>query len=153
MNYWLVKTEPSVYSIADLKRDKSTAWTGVRNYQARNFMREMKVGDLVLLYHSNATPSGVVGIGHVLSAAKADPTQFESGSEYFDPKASELEPRWFCPEVGFKSQFGALVSLDELRQNSGLSDLLLLKRGSRLSVIPVSEKHFRIIETLGERGR
>jgi predicted RNA-binding protein with PUA-like domain len=94
MKHWLVKTEPDVYSIDDLKRDRKTEWTGVRNYQARNFLREMHVGDMVLVYHSNAEPSGVVGVGKVVRLAEADPTQFDKKSEYYEPKATKEAPRW-----------------------------------------------------------
>lgn len=149
MAYWLVKTEPHVYSIDDLKRDGVTAWTGVRNYQARNFLRQMQVGDRVVIYHSNAKPPGVAGIATVKNLAKPDPTQFDTASEYYDASASTEAPRWFCPDVGFCSKFRNLISLDELRAQRSLEGLLLLQRGSRLSVIPLSEEHFRVIETLG----
>jgi len=145
MKHWLVKTEPHVYSIDDLKRDKKTAWTGVRNYQARNFLQQMVVGDQVLIYHSNAEPPGVVGIAKVAAVAKPDLTQFDKKSEFFDPKASVAKPRWFCPDVSFVKRLPAMVSLDDLRQNKALEGLLLLQKGSRLSVIQVSERHFRAI--------
>jgi len=145
MAYWLVKTEPHVYSIDDLQRDKFTAWTGVRNYQARNFLREMKRGDIVLIYHSNAEPPGVVGIASVKNEAKPDPTQFEQDGEYFDPAATKENPRWFCPDLAFLKKLPKMVSLEELRNNRDLDGLALLQRGSRLSVIPVSDKHFAII--------
>jgi predicted RNA-binding protein with PUA-like domain len=145
MNYWLVKTEPHVYSIDDLLRDKVTSWTGVRNYQARNYLRQMEVGDLVLVYHSNAEPPGVVGIAKVKSLAKPDPTQFDKTSEYFDPAATDLKPRWFCPDLSFVKKLRAMVPLDVLRNTKELDGLLLLKRGSRLSVIPVSREHFDLI--------
>ena len=149
MAYWLVKTEPEVYSIDDLARDGSTDWTGVRNYQARNFLKEMSVSDKVLVYHSNAEPSGVAGLAKVVGKAKPDKTQFDPKSEYFDGKATKDDPRWFCPEVGFVKKFRRLLPLDELRRSKALAGLLLLQRGSRLSVIPVSEKHFKEILELG----
>jgi predicted RNA-binding protein with PUA-like domain len=152
MNYWLVKTEPHVYSIDDLRRDKKTEWTGVRNYQARNFLQQMRVGDSVIVYHSNAEPPGVVGIATVKTAAVPDPTQFDKKSEYFDPKSTETSPRWFCPVVSFSEKLPTMVSLEELRQNTLLEGLELLKRGSRLSVIPVSEKHFRLIVAMSRKG-
>lgn len=145
MNYWLVKTEPDVYSIEDLRRDSYTAWTGVRNYQARNFLTSMRVGDRVLIYHSNAKPPGVVGIGIVKSEAQADETQFDKRGEYYDPKASRAKPRWFCPDIEFLEAFSTMVTLDELREEPALTELLLLQRGSRLSVIPVVENHFKKI--------
>jgi predicted RNA-binding protein with PUA-like domain len=153
MAYWLVKTEPHVYSIDDLKRDKVTEWTGVRNYQARNFLKQMAVGDCVLVYHSNAEPPGVVGIATVKRIAKPDPTQFDRASEYYDPAASDEEPRWYCPDIAFSKRFGEMVTLDSLRGNKALEGLLLLQRGSRLSVIPVSEKHFSVIESMGSMGK
>jgi len=152
MGWWLVKTEPDVYSIDDLARDTSTLWTGVRNYQARNFLRQMKRGERVLVYHSNAEPSGVVGVATVRRESAPDPTQFDRSSEYFDPKATEESPRWFCPDLKFSKKFPAMVSLDALRKSKVLEGLLLLQRGSRLSVIPVSERHFEAIVTLGSKG-
>jgi len=149
MRYWLVKTEPEVYSIDDLARDKKTLWTGVRNYQARNFLRSMKRKDAVLIYHSNAEPPGVVGIAEVRAEDRPDPTQFDPSSEYFDPKATEKEPRWFCPEVSLVRKLSRQVSLDQLRGNKSLNGLMLLQKGSRLSVIPVSEQHFRAIISMG----
>lgn len=149
MAYWLVKTEPEVYSIDDLARDGSTDWTGVRNYQARNFLKEMSVSDKVLVYHSNAEPSGVAGLAKIVGKAKPDKTQFDPKSEYFDGKATKDDPRWFCPEVGFVKKFRRLLALEELRRSKALAGLLLLQRGSRLSVIPVSEKHFKEILELG----
>jgi predicted RNA-binding protein with PUA-like domain len=150
MAFWLVKTEPDVYSIDDLKRDRSTDWTGVRNYQARNYLREMKIGDHVLVYHSNAEPPGVVGTAAVLKAAAPDKTQFDPRSEYFDEKSTKEAPRWFCPEIKFLRKLHRIVPLEELRAEKGLSGLLLLQKGSRLSVIPVSEKHFTSIVSLAE---
>jgi predicted RNA-binding protein with PUA-like domain len=142
MKYWLAKTEPDVYSIDDLARDRKTLWTGVRNYQARNFLREMKRKDVVLIYHSNAEPPGLAGIAEVSKEDVADPTQFDKSGEYYDPKASVEQPRWFCPEVAFVKKLPELASLDCLRAQKSLEGLLLLQKGSRLSVIPVSERHF-----------
>lgn len=149
MAYWLVKTEPHVYSIDDLKRDKVTEWTGVRNYQARNFLKQMAVGDSVLVYHSNAEPPGVVGVASVKTVAAPDPTQFDTTSEYFDPAASKDQPRWFCPKLSFQAKLKQMVTLDALRQSRALEGLVLLQRGSRLSVVPVSERHYRAIEKMG----
>jgi predicted RNA-binding protein with PUA-like domain len=145
MTYWLVKTEPDVYSIADLQRDGSTEWTGVRNYQARNFLQAMKRGDKVLIYHSNAEPPGVVGVGVVARVAQPDTTQFDKKSEYYDAKASKEKPRWFAPLIAFEREFGRILALDELRGRKALEGLLLLQRGTRLSVIPVEEGHFKEI--------
>jgi predicted RNA-binding protein with PUA-like domain len=145
MAYWLVKTEPDVFSIDDFARTKVTDWTGVRNYQARNFLKAMKVGEEVLVYHSNAQPPGVVGLAKVHKEALADQTQFDQASEYFDPKATRDKPRWFCPDLKFVRKLDRPMPLDELRTFKVLSGLLLLERGSRLSVIPVSDKHFHAI--------
>ena len=142
IRYWLMKSEPDVYSIDDLQRDGKTPWTGVRNYQARNFMRdEMRVGDLVLFYHSNAEPPGVAGLGRVCSAAYPDFTARDHKSEYFDPKASDENPIWMLVEVAFVRKFKQVISLDELRADPRLRDMLVLKRGMRLSVQPVDAAH------------
>lgn len=151
MAAWLVKTEPDVYSIDDLARDKVTDWTCVRNYQARNFLVEMKVGDDVLIYHSNAEPSGIVGLARVSREARPDKTQFDSKGDYFDPKATRESPRWFCPDVKFVRKFTRQIPLDELRNCKGLDGFALLQRGTRLSVIPVSERHFRTIQSMVSR--
>jgi predicted RNA-binding protein with PUA-like domain len=150
MKYWLAKTEPDVYSIDDLARDGKTLWTAVRNYQARNFLREMKRKDLVLIYHSNAEPPGLAGIAEVSAEDVADPTQFDKAGEYYDPKATREQPRWFCPEVRFVKKLPELVSLDRLRAQKSLNGLLLLQRGSRLSVIPVSKEHFHAMLELSK---
>jgi predicted RNA-binding protein with PUA-like domain len=139
---WLMKSEPEVYSIDDLERDGRTAWTGVRNYQARNFMRDrMRVGDTVLFYHSNAEPSGVAGVGRVASAPYADPTQFDPRHEAHEPRATREKPVWMLVEVAFEEKFTRLVSLAELRAEPRLAGLLVLQRGSRLSIQPVSPGH------------
>jgi predicted RNA-binding protein with PUA-like domain len=148
MKYWLIKTEPQVYSIKDLERDKRTWWTEVRNYQARNYLKEMRVKDQVLVYHSNSQPSAVVGIAEVSKLAEADATQFDRSSEVYDPKASEETPRWFCPEIRFVSGGKREVSLQELRERRELKDMILLQRGSRLSVQPVSRHEFECIREL-----
>jgi predicted RNA-binding protein with PUA-like domain len=150
MKYWLVKTEPDVYSIDDLAREGKTLWSGVRNYQARNFLREMKLGDKLLIYHSNAEPPGVAGIGEICQEHIPDPTQFEEGGEYFDPKSTTVNPRWSCPQVGFVKKLPHLVPLQALREEESLKGLLLLQPGTRLSVIPVSEDHFRAIIAMGK---
>jgi predicted RNA-binding protein with PUA-like domain len=148
MAYWLVKTEPEVYSIDDLERDGRTLWTEVRNYQARNYLKNMMVGDELLVYHSNATPSGVAGIARVSAAAVPDPTQFDKKSEVFDPKASLDAPRWFAPEVEFIRKGGGFLPLAELRGIKALKDMELLRKGSRLSVQPVTPDEFRVISRL-----
>ncbi|MEK2644849.1 EVE domain-containing protein [Bdellovibrio sp. BCCA] len=150
MKYWLMKSEPDVYSIDQLHKDKTTPWEGVRNYQARNYMqKDMQVGDLVLFYHSNAEPPGVAGIAKVSKLAFPDKTQFEKKSEYFDAKATKEKPIWFCVEVEYIAKFKNLVSLSDLRDNEKLADMVVLQKGSRLSVQPVEKKHFDIVKKMG----
>ncbi len=140
MNYWLMKSEPDVYSIADLKLDKSSIWDGVRNYQARNFMREMSLGDLVFFYHSNTKIPGIfVGLMRVIETNIADPTQFDINSEYYDAKSTFDLPRWQTVKLEFVEEFSKLISLDELKQNFSDDQILVVRKGNRLSVMPVSE--------------
>ncbi len=151
--YWLMKSEPDVYGIDDLKRDKKTCWDGVRNYQARNFMRDdMQVGDLVLYYHSNADPPGVAGIAKVCRTAYPDDTQFDKTDSHYDPKATKDQPRWFMVDIAFVEKFGDVVSLDTLKATKALDGMLVIKRGQRLSVQPVEAKHFKTVEKLGRKG-
>ena len=146
MRYWLMKTEPDVFSIDDLKSQKTTPWEGVRNYQARNFMRdEMKKGDLVLIYHSNAKPPGVAGIGVVSKEAFPDHFAWDKKSKYYDPKSSKENPRWMMVEIRFKKKFKEVLSLSELKETRGLEDMLILRKGNRLSITPVEKKHFEQI--------
>ncbi|MBY0328533.1 EVE domain-containing protein [Patescibacteria group bacterium] len=152
MNYWLLKSEGDCYSIDDLKKDKKTAWTGVRNYQARNFMRDsMKVGDGVLFYHSNATPTGVYGIAKIVSTPHADETQFDIKDDHYDLKSKKENPTWVCVDIGFVKKFDEPVSLTEIKIDPALDGMMVRATGSRLSVQPVSEKHFTYIaEVLGK---
>ncbi len=146
--YWLLKSEADDYSIDDLERDGSTAWTGVRNYEARNLMRdEMAPSDLALFYHSNAKPSGIVGIARILSEPYPDPTQFETGSSYFDAKSSRQSPRWWLVDVGFVEKLPRTVPLAEVREHPELAEMALLKR-LRLSVQPVRPREFSFIRGL-----
>ncbi len=152
MNYWLMKSEPDVFSFKDLKsRPKKTEpWNGVRNYQARNFMRdEMKVGDLILFYHSSCEIPGVAGIAKVSSAPYPDSTQFDKKSEYFDPKATPENPRWMLIDVSFEKDLKSFVSLEQIRNYPELSKMRLLQKGNRLSILPVSEEEFKFILKLG----
>ncbi len=150
--YWLMKSEPDVYSIDDLARDRSTPWTGVRNYQARNYMRDdMRVGDQVLFYHSNAEPPGIAGIARVVRAAHPDSSALDPTSPYHDPKATKDNPIWLHVDVGFEKKFHRVVSLDELRAEPALAGMLVLKRGMRLSVQPVDPVHFRLVESMANR--
>ncbi len=146
--FWLVKTEAETYSIDDLAKDKTTVWDCVRNYQARNFLKEMQVGDSVLIYHSNNDPSAIVGLAKVSRLALADQTQYDPQSDYFDPKASKENPRWFSPEFKFVKKFKKPLALAELKKIPDLKNMALLKQGSRLSVQPVQEKEFKIILAL-----
>lgn len=151
MNYWLMKSEGDCYSIDDLKKDKVTPWSGVRNYQARNFMRDhMKKGDMVLFYHSSSKPTGVYGITKVTANAHADETQFEKGGEYYDHKSTKENARWQCVDVGFVKKFKEPVTLEQIKFQDSLAGMMVRNRGSRLSIQPVSEKHFKIIEELGK---
>ncbi len=139
MNYWLMKSEPDVYSIADLKGDRTSIWDGVRNYQARNFLREMSRGDLVFFYHSNTKIPGIVGLVRVVETGLADPTQFDMNSEYYDAKSPFDAPRWQTVRVEFVEEFAKLISLDELKQKFSNNEILLVRKGNRFSVMPVSE--------------
>ena len=148
--YWLMKSEPDVYGIDDLERDGQEPWDGIRNYQARNFMRDtMKIGDQVLFYHSNATPPGVAGLAQIASEPYPDPTQFDPKSKYYDPKSDPEDPRWILVDVSFIAKFDTLVPLDTLKQDDALEEMLVIKRGQRLSIQPVEAKHFRRVCTLG----
>lgn len=150
IQYWLMKSEPDVYSLEQLKKDKTTWWTGVRNYQARNFMmKNMQVGDQVLFYHSNAEPPGIAGLATVSKLAEPDTTQFDKKSESHEPRATKEKPIWFCVQVKFEKAFKNYVALADLRQNSKLQDMLVLQKGSRLSVQPVDEKHFLEVKKMG----
>ena len=149
--YWVMKSEPLNYSIADLKREKQTLWDGVRNYQARNFMmQEMKVGDEVLFYHSNAHPSGVAGLASVSRTALPDLTALDKKSDYFDSRASRENPRWFGVTVRFRKEFKNLIPLQTLRKESVLKNMPLLKKGQRLSILPLSKKEFQHILKLAQ---
>jgi predicted RNA-binding protein with PUA-like domain len=153
MRHWLMKVEPLVYSIADLERDGKTGWEGVRNYQARNHLRDdMKPGDPVLFYHSSAEPTGVAGLAEVSRAAYPDPLAFDRKSEYFDAKSKKDAPTWFAVEIRFVERFPAVVPLETLKATRGLENMLVIKRGMRLSVQPVSPAEFEIVRKLG-RGK
>lgn len=152
MNYWLMKSEPDVFSFEDLKQrpQQTEPWDGVRNYQARNFMRdEMKVGDRILFYHSNTNPPGVAGVAEVASEPYPDPTAFDSGSKYFDPKSDPEKPRWVLVDVKYHADFGRLVSLQEMKEMPELEAMRVLQRGNRLSITPVTESEFAAIVAAG----
>lgn len=146
MAYWLMKTEPDVFGIDDLIEcpKQTEPWDGIRNYQARNFMRDdMQIGDEVFFYHSNATPPGIVGIARIASEAYPDPTQFDPDSKYYDPKSDPDNPRWLLVDVQFVRKFDRIISLAELKDNAEkLPDFRLLARGNRLSIMPVEKRHW-----------
>ena len=148
MRYWLMKSEPSEYSIDDLARDGKVAWFGVRNYQARNFMRDqMRVGDGVLFYHSTCAEPGVAGIAEVCTAAYPDATQFEAKGKYFDPKATPENPRWFNVEVKYVKHL-PLLPLAALREHPQLANMRILAKGNRLSITPVDPDEWNFIQKL-----
>ena len=149
-NHWLMKSEPDVYSIDDLKRDKITYWDGVRNYQARNFLRDqIKKGDLVFFYHSNAEPSGISGVAEVVKEGYPDPSAFDPKDIHYDPKSKKENPSWFVVEILFMEKFARLIPLEEIRKTKGLEKMVLLKSG-RLSVQPVSSPEWNILSKLGK---
>jgi predicted RNA-binding protein with PUA-like domain len=150
MKFWLMKSEPDVYSIDDLARDRRTSWEGVRNYQARNFMRdEMKVGDLALFYHSSADPPGVAGVVRVVREAYPDPTQFDRNSPYYDPASKRDEPRWYMVDVEFVEKLPVFVPLDALKRERALAGMLVIQKGQRLSVQPVTRAHVAKVLAMG----
>ncbi|MDB5260646.1 MAG: hypothetical protein JWN37_877 [Candidatus Nomurabacteria bacterium] len=149
MNYWLFKTDTEDYTIDDLKQDKKTPWTGVRNYQARNFMRDhMKKGDFVLFYHSGGTTPGIAGLAKIASASYPDPTQFDKKSKYFDEKATKEKPRWVLVDIAYAKKFKNFISISVMRNKRELQDMWALRIGNRLSITPVTKEEFEIIQLL-----
>lgn len=149
--HWLLKTEPDVYSIDDLARDKRTCWDGVRNYQARNTLRDnMKVGDLVLIYHSSTDPAGVAGIAKVVRDGYPDHTAQDKKNDHYDPKATKDNPIWMMVDIEFVEKFPEVVTLATLKKTKGLEKMLVLQRGQRLSVMPVEPAHFEIVRKLAK---
>ena len=136
-SYWLMKSEPDAYSIDTLKNDGATLWDGIRNYQARNFMRNMNIGDKVFFYHSNCKPPGIVGLMEVIDLNIVDPTQFDKDSKYFDSKSRPENPRWDCVKVRYISKSNKILSLSELKILFNKDELLVVKKGNRLSILPV----------------
>jgi predicted RNA-binding protein with PUA-like domain len=146
MNYWLMKSEPQTFSIDHLKEKKKSGWDGVRNYQARNFMRDsMKCDDLVLFYHSSCKVPGIAGIAKVSKESYPDPSQFDPNSDYYDPTATPESPRWFMVEVEFLEKYQNVFMLSDLKKTKGLEQMLVTQKGSRLSIHPVTEKEYTII--------
>jgi predicted RNA-binding protein with PUA-like domain len=148
MAYWLMKSEPDVFSIDDLKRKGVAGWDGVRNYQARNFMRAMKTGDQVLFYHSSTKPSAIVGIMEIVKEAYPDPTQFDPKNDHYDSDSLPENPRWSQVDVKYVRTFAQALSLDAIRKMTALQNMVLLKRG-RLSVQPVTAGEWKLILSLG----
>ena len=148
--YWLMKSEPDVFSIEALRRDGKTHWEGVRNYQARNHLRSMKLGDLVLFYHSNADPPGVAGVARVCREAYTDDAQFDPKSDYYDAQSKPDDPRWSMVDVEFVDVLPAFVSLDALKADEKLDGMLVRQRGMRLSVQPVEPAHFKRVLRMGK---
>ncbi len=141
-----MKSEPDAYGIDDLARDRREPWDGIRNYQARNMMRDdMRIGDKVFFYHSNCKEPGIVGIAKVASDAYPDPTQFDPESRYFDPKSSEEAPRWLLVDVEFVRKLKRTITLAELKANAGLDGMILTRKGNRLSIMPVDKPHWDLI--------
>ena len=144
-NYWLMKSEPDAYSIDDLEREKETIWDGIRNYQARNFMRQMNIGDNVFFYHSNCKPPAIVGLMEVVDKNIIDPTQFNRESKYYDSKSKESNPRWDCVRVKFIFKSKRILSLPDLKLIFNEEDLLIVKKGNRLSITPVKKNIAQLI--------
>jgi predicted RNA-binding protein with PUA-like domain len=146
MAYWLMKSEPDVYSIDDLERDGREKWDSIRNYQARNMMRDdMRIGDEIFFYHSNCKEPAIAGIAKVASKPYPDPTQFDENSRYFDPKSSLDEPRWILVDVEFVRKLKKPIRLVDIKAHPGLGDMILVRRGNRLSIMPVEKKHWDLI--------
>ena len=151
MKHWLVKSEPNVFSVDDLSEcpDQTRWWKHVRNYQARNFMRDdMQIGDRVFFYHSNTDIPAIVGVAEIASEPYPDPDAFNPDAKYFDPKSDPENPRWFMVDVRYKRKLKRTITLAELKEHKKLAEMQLLKRGNRLSIMPVSEKHWEFILSL-----
>ena len=151
INYWLMKSEPNVYGIKDLEKEVTTLWDGIRNYQARNFMRSMSIGDKAFFYHSNCKPPGIVGLMEVIETGLTDPTQFDPDAKYFDPKSSLDKPRWDCSRMRYIGKFKKTLTLDELRSIYTVEELPLLRRGNRISILPIQKRiAIGLLSKLGE---
>ena len=150
MAHWLMKSEPDVYGIDHLQREGSTLWDGIRNYQARNFMRTMAIGDRAFFYHSNAKPPGIVGMMEVIETGLTDPSQFDPANKYYDPKSKPEAPRWDCVRLRYVGRFAELLSLDGLREQFSVEELPVVRAGNRLSILPVPEASAeRLLALLG----
>lgn len=140
MAFWLMKSEPEVYGINHLREGKTTLWDGIRNYQARNFMRNMEIGDQAFFYHSNTSPPGIVGLMEVIETGIIDPSQFDPDSKYHDPKASKEKPRWDCVRLRYLREFPHMLTLEALRQTFSPEELIVVRQGNRLSIMPVPKE-------------
>ena len=140
MAHWLMKSEPDVYGIDHLQQEQTTLWDGIRNYQARNFMRAMRVGDQAFFYHSNCKPPGIVGLMEVVETGLVDPTQFDPSSKYHDPASKPEAPRWDCVRLAYRGRFQTQLSLEQLRESYEPDELAVVRRGNRLSILPVDER-------------
>jgi len=153
MAHWLMKSEPDAYGIDHLKAEGTTLWDGIRNYQARNFMRTMAIGDRAFFYHSNITPPGIVGLMEVVEVSLPDPSQFNPQSKYFDPASKPESPRWDCVRLTYLATFATPFSLDRLREEFSPDELAVVRRGNRLSILPVPEAcATRLYALLGAPG-
>ena len=149
-SFWLLKSEPDCYSIDDLQRDGRTGWDGVRNYQARNLMRdEMRVGDYAVFCHSSADPAGAAGVAEIVGPARPDATALDPDNDHYDSKATVDDPIWLLVDVGFVAKFPRFVALDAMKAEKRLATAMVLAKGSRLSVQPLSPEHFAVICELG----
>ncbi|MCS6812368.1 MAG: EVE domain-containing protein [Cyanobacteria bacterium] len=153
MNYWLMKSEPTVYSITDLSREGCTIWDGVRNYQARNFLRQMQINDMAFFYHSNAAPPGIVGLMRVSETNVTDPTQFDPASKYYDEKSSTDSPRWQTVRVEFVEEFPTILTLETLKTMFKPDELWVVRQGNRLSVMPVETQIAEKLLTMARSSR
>ncbi|HEX3529806.1 MAG TPA: EVE domain-containing protein [Thermoanaerobaculia bacterium] len=152
--YWLMKCEPEAYTIEDLERDGTATWEGVRNFQARNSMRDdMRIGDGVLFYASNAEPSGVTGLAEISREAYPDPYAFQKGHKYFDPKSDPENPTWMMVDIRFVAKFAEIIPLATLKETPGLDKMVVTQKGSRLSVQPVTPEEFAIVKRLGQKKK
>ncbi len=139
INYWLMKSEPDAYSIQDLQKEGETLWDGIRNYQARNFMRSMEIGDQAFFYHSNTKPPGIVGLMEIIETNLIDPFQFDKSSKYFDKKSKRENPRWDCVKTKYICEFKNMITLKELSEAYTSEELTLVRKGNRLSIMPIKE--------------
>ena len=147
-NYWLMKSEPDAFSIDDLEQLQHSPWDGVRNYQARNFMKAMNEGDLVFFYHSSCAPTGITGVAKVSKKAYPDYTSWDKSSRYFDPKSTPESPRWYMVDIEFIEKWPSIITLSELKNDPELATMLLTKKGNRLSIMPVTESEWAYISTI-----